>query len=52
MITDDSALESSGFYWRERDGVRGLICAALEADGFSNAFSTRVGGVSPMTETR
>lgn len=50
MITDDSALESAGFYWRERDGVRGLICAALEDDGFANAFSTRMGGVSPMPE--
>jgi purine-nucleoside/S-methyl-5'-thioadenosine phosphorylase / adenosine deaminase len=50
MITDDSALESSGFYWRERDGVRGLVCAALEDDGFTNAFSTRLGGVSPMPE--
>lgn len=50
MITDDSALETSGFYWRERDGVRGLICAALEDDGFTNAFSTRLGGVSPLPE--
>ena len=50
MITDDSALDSSGFYWRERDGVRGLVCAALEDDGFTNAFSTRMGGVSPMPE--
>src|SRR5215470_4148986 len=50
MITDDSALESYGFYWRERDGVRALICAPLEDDGFTNAFSTRLGGVSPMLE--
>ena len=50
MITDDPALESSGFYWREHAGVRGLICAALEEDGFTNAFSTRIGGISPMTE--
>src|SRR5437870_8516084 len=48
MITDDSAIESAGFYWRERDGVRVLICAPLEQDGFTNAFSTRLGGVSPM----
>jgi len=46
----DGALEAAGFYWRERDGVRALICAALEQDGFTNAFSTRVGGVSPMPE--
>ena len=41
-------VESTGFYWRERDGVRALICKALEDDGFTNAFSTRLGGVSPM----
>jgi YfiH family protein len=48
MITEDSELQSAGFYWRERDSVRALICAPLEQDGFTNAFSTRVGGVSPM----
>lgn len=46
MITSD--LELPGFYWRERDGVRALVCAPLEQDGFTNAFSTRLGGVSPM----
>jgi len=46
MITTDSEL--SGFYWRERDGVRALVCAPMEQDGFTNAFSTRLGGVSPM----
>jgi purine-nucleoside/S-methyl-5'-thioadenosine phosphorylase / adenosine deaminase len=50
MITDESALHDSGFYWRERDGVRALVCEPLEQDGFINAFSTRVGGVSPMPE--
>src|SRR5713226_86307 len=48
MITDGPAIESAGFYWRETDGVRALICAPLEQDGFTNAFSTRLGGVSPM----
>src|SRR5947207_9353179 len=43
-----AVLQDNGFYWRERDGVRALICASLEQDGFTNAFSTRVGGVSPM----
>ena len=43
-----AALQSAGFYWRESDSVRGLICAPLEHDGFANAFSTRLGGVSPM----
>jgi hypothetical protein len=58
MITDENeikrrqaaALQSAGFYWRERDGVRALICAPLERDGFANAFSTRLGGVSPMPD--
>src|SRR5438093_11933816 len=50
MITDDPTIESAGFYWRERNGVRALICAPLETDGFTNAFSTRLGGVSPMPE--
>ena len=48
MITDNPAIESAGFYWRERDDVRALICAPLEQDGFTNAFSTRGGGVSPF----
>ena len=50
MITEDSELQDSGFYWRERDGVRALICAPLEQDGFTNGFSTRSGGVSPMPQ--
>ncbi len=45
-----AALHTSGFYWRERDSVHALICAPLEQDGFTNAFSTRLGGVSPMPE--
>jgi hypothetical protein len=48
MIMDDSELQKTGFYWRETDGVRALICAPLEQDGFTNAFSTRLGGISPM----
>lgn len=44
----DAALERAGFYWRERDGVRALICKPLEEDGFTNGFSTRLGGVSAM----
>src|SRR5437879_5750601 len=53
MITEVDAketesVENAGFYWREHDGVRALICEALEADGFTNAFSTRLGGISPM----
>ncbi len=37
-----------GFYWREQAGTRILICAPLENAGFVNAFSTRLGGVSPF----
>lgn len=47
---NDAGLQKAGFYWRERDGVRALICEPLEQDGFANAFSTRLGGVSPMPE--
>src|SRR5712692_10240211 len=56
MITEENeskrpqvaALQSAGFYWREREGVRILTCAPLEHDGFTNGFSTRLGGVSAM----
>jgi copper oxidase (laccase) domain-containing protein len=48
MITTDDQLRGAGFYWRELDGVRALICAPLEEDGFVNGFSTRLGGVSEM----
>src|SRR5262249_45726354 len=47
-ITIDDRLIRAGFYWRETGGVRALICAPLEADGFVNGFSTRLGGVSEM----
>jgi len=49
-IISDKELEQAGFYWRETDGVRALICAPLEQDGFANGFSTRVGGTSRMPE--
>jgi YfiH family protein len=48
IITADTQLERAGFYWRQHEGVRALACAPLEGDGFPNAFSTRLGGVSPM----
>lgn len=47
-ITSDDQLAATGFYWRDTDGVRALVCAPLEADGFVNGFSTRLGGVSDM----
>jgi polyphenol oxidase len=47
MIMDDAeTLANSGFYWRERDGVKVLVCKPLEEAGFVHAFSTRIGGVS------
>ncbi len=49
-IISDKKLERAGFYWRLHDGVRALICAPLEHDGFANGFSTRGGGTSPMPE--
>ena len=48
IITTDDQLTEAGFYWREIEGVRALVCAPLEADGFVNGFSTRLGGVSEM----
>jgi len=47
-ITESTELTGADFYWRELDGVRVLVCAPLERDGFTNGFSTRGGGVSPM----
>ncbi|HEV2880268.1 MAG TPA: peptidoglycan editing factor PgeF [Pyrinomonadaceae bacterium] len=51
MITGDSeSLKLAGFRWRERDGVRVLVGAQLETEGFANGFSTRAGGCSPMPQ--
>ena len=47
-ITSDQELATAGFYWRELDGVRALVCRPLEQDGFVNGFSTRHGGVCDM----
>jgi len=48
-IIDEADLERAGFYWRaSKRGVRALSCAPLERDGFTNAFSTRLGGTSLM----
>jgi len=49
-IINDHKLNDAGFYWRLLDGVQALVCAPLEADGFANGFSTRIGGTSPMPE--
>jgi YfiH family protein len=45
---NEEILTDAGFHWRERDGVRVLVCDALEGIGFTNGFSTRLGGVSPF----
>ena len=42
----DETLTDSGFYWREKNGVKILVCRLLEEQGFVNGFSTRLGGVS------
>ena len=47
-ITSDQQLNEAGFYWRELNGLRALVCLPLEQDGFVNGFSTRMGGVSSM----
>jgi YfiH family protein len=50
-ITNETEVERAGFVWREnKEGVRALVCAPLEVDGFANAFSTRGGGVSLYPE--
>ena len=46
----DKTLSDFGFYWREREAVKVLICKPLEDAGFANGFSTRLGGVSDFPE--
>lgn len=43
-------LAENGFYWRESGGVKVLISRDLEEIGFTNGFSTRIGGVSAFPE--
>lgn len=38
------------FIWRAVGPLQLLVCAPLEQAGFTNAFSTRLGGVSPLPE--
>lgn len=45
---EQKQLTEAGFYWRELNGLRALVCLPLELDGFVNGFSTRLGGVSDM----
>ncbi len=46
--TTDQILTEKGFYWREKETVKILVCKPLEENGFVNGFSTRLGGVSPF----
>ena len=48
--SEQQILTDSGFFWREREGVKVLVCRALEEGGFVNGFSTRLGGVSEFPE--
>jgi polyphenol oxidase len=50
LSSEDQILAENGFFWREKDGVKVLVCRALEEKGFANGFSTRLGGVSPFPE--
>lgn len=47
-VAKQQILTDSGFFWRERDGIKVLVCRALDDAGFVNGFSTRLGGVSPF----
>jgi polyphenol oxidase len=47
---ENQILAENGFYWRESGGVKVLINRALEEKGFTNGFSTRLGGVSDFPE--
>lgn len=44
----EQTLAEGAFYWREHNGVKLLVCKALEDAGFANGFSTRLGGVSSL----
>ena len=46
----DETLADFGFYWREKNGVKILVCRRLEEKGFVSGFSTRLGGVSTFPE--
>ena len=37
--SDDETLADSGFYWRELDGVKVLVCRPLEDAGFGTVDS-------------
>lgn len=45
-LDEDQILTENGFVWREKSGVKVLVCRPMEEKGFINGFSTRLGGVS------
>jgi len=47
-VTEEQILTDAGFYWREKESVKVLVCKPLEDSGFVNGFSTRDGGVSDL----
>lgn len=49
-MNEKQILDESGFFWREKDGVKILVSKVLEENGFANGFSTRLGGVSDFPE--
>ena len=51
-VVSKETVADSGFYWREHDGVKVLVCRALEETGFANGFSTRLGGVSSLQDSK
>lgn len=51
MKSNQQSLAEKGFFWRERSGVKVLVCGPLEDAGFVNGFSTRLGGVSAFPES-
>jgi polyphenol oxidase len=50
FAAENQILAENGFYWRESGGVKVLVNRALEEKGFTNGFSTRLGGVSDFPE--
>ena len=46
LESEQQILTDAGFYWREKESVKLLVCKSLEDAGFVNGFSTRHGGVS------
>lgn len=52
IMDSKETVADSSFYWREAGGVKVLVCRALEDAGFANGFSTRLGGVSSLVDSK